>query len=398
MLVVALLTCVVAFNVDVFSGIISHDLLGTSLMCMSLIILMAILSFYNANVTSINYTPYTINLIIIIMLIGSYYLMTSTDLLTAVISLEVQSFAVYAITSIYRNDEGATSAGLMYFMLGAFSSGLVLLGISMIYATTGTTDISAIMAITSLSHSNMLIVGTTLTLSGFLFKITASPFHYWGPDVYDRVPTIITVLIAIMPKFGLFAFIVRMVTMMNYSDIHWLLTISVVLSFAFGSIVGLVQTRIKRMMAYSTINHIGWMIMSVSIGSMVGLGSFSFYILQYSLTTVLTFLCLIAIGYTKLMTSYANSSNDVGTINSMSGLYMRSVSLAIILAVSLYSAAGIPPMIGFYAKLSIMQAMLFNSQYLVAVVGILSSIVSAGFYLSVISVTVFFSPNSLSSK
>ena len=373
---------------SLFSEALAVDTIGTYLIISAFIIVSGVLSFYTSRVITTSGTPYTVVILIVIMLFGAYYLAISEDMITIAVSLEIQSFSLYALTTIYRWREGATSAGLMYFMLGAFSSGLVLLGLSIVYAYTGETVFSSLGILSLLTHDRFMTVALIMMMSGILFKVTAAPFHYWGPEVYDRVPTIITIFINIMPKFALFAFIVRFSNVLSGSDVISYLFMSVVLSWAFGSIVGLVQTRIKRLLAYSTVSHVGWILAAIAIGTTLGFGSFMFYLVQYSATSALTFLSLIALSLTQVINP-GKSESDVEYISSINGLYSRSVMFTLFIAITLFSAAGIPPIIGFYAKLSVMQALLYNSELMYVILGVMSSVISAGFYLSVISAMLF---------
>lgn len=375
---------------SLFNEAITVDQLGTYMVVSALIIVSLVLTLYNSQVITTTGTPYTLTLLVVIILVGAYYLAISSDMVTLAVSLEIQSFSLYALTALYRWREGATSAGLIYFILGAFSSGLVLLGLSIAYAYTGETVITQLTALTLLDTSGYMKTALIIILSGFLFKITAAPFHYWGPEVYDRVPTVITIFINIMPKFALLAIITRFSPVLASAGILSYLNMVVILSWAFGSIVGLVQTRIKRLLAYSTVSHVGWILAGVAIGSALGLGSFLFYFVQYSATTALSFLCLIGISYSIVLTGNSGKEvSDVEIISSINGLFTRSAIFTVIIAVTFFSAAGIPPMVGFYAKLSVMQAILYSSSPLYVAIGVISSVISAGFYLSVISAILF---------
>ena len=393
------------------SGSIVIDTMGTYMVVAALVVQLVVMAYHSTPVTTTMGTPYTVTILTGVLLVGSYYLIMSADMMTLVISLEVQSFSLYALSSVYRWREGATSAGLMYFMLGAFSSGLVLLGLSMTYVYAGQTDWASLVPLAVMTDDRLMATSLVVTMSGLLFKVTAAPFHYWGPEVYDRVPTVITVVINIMPKFALLAIIMRYTTLLDAIGIQTYLYMSAVASWVIGSVVGLVQTRIKRLLAYSTVSHVGWMLAAMACGTSMGLGSVMYYLLQYSLTSVLTFLTLIAMGTTLGLGGEGSGPNmtrgtpgtvnvggtntgltDVVLVSSMNGLYARSVVMTLAVAVTLFSAAGIPPLAGFYAKLSVMQAMLFDTSPLYIVVGVVSSVVSAGFYLSVIAAMLFNTP------
>ena len=369
-----------------FDGIVTTDALGMGAVGLVMATLAMCLMHYTSQGSNsgIHAASYTLVLLLGIMLLGSYTLATSSDLVTLALSLELQSFSVYAVTTLYRWRTGATAAGLMYFMLGAFSSGLVLLGVSLLYAYTGQTTYDSVISLSLQADTTWLAV--IVLLCGLLFKLAAAPFHYWGPTVYDNVPTTVTLIITLMPKAALLALLVRTSPLWS-GGVPSMLLACVVLSLTIGSVLGLVQTRIKRVLAYSTISHVGWMLLSLAVGGVLGLGSLGFYVAQYSFTTGLSLLVLIALGYTSVATGERSAVNpgDVESVKTLWGLYTQSISLSLLMGLSLLSAAGIPPLMGFYAKLSVIQAAMSHSQYLVVAVGIITSVVSAGFYLSVVA-------------
>ena len=384
-----------ASSTVLFDGLIVADALGIGTVALVMVTLAMTLVHYSDQQTGtgLHGAPYTLVLLLGILLIGSYYLATCDDLITLALSLELQSFAVYGVTTLYRWRAGATTAGLMYFMLGAFSSGLVLLGLSLLYAYTSQTGLDSIISLTLLPGSTYPWLALMVFLCGVLFKLAAAPFHYWAPSVYDNVPTSVTLLVALMPKAALLALLVR-TTPMWIGGVPSTLLACVLLSLLLGSVIGLAQTRIKRVLAYSTISHVGWMLLSLTIGGVLGLGALGFYLVQYSLTTGLSLLVLVALGFSQVATTETEGQNEgeVEGVKTLWGLYTHSIALSLVIGLSLFSAAGIPPMVGFYAKLAVIQAAMSHSQYPVVAVGVMTSVVSAGFYLSIVAGMAFKQP------
>ena len=379
-----------------FNGSVLVDTMGTYLTATLLALAVGILALYSSSVLEGTAAPYTLVVLLLILFVGAFYLATGGDLVTIAVALETQSFALYALAALYRWDEGSTSAGLMYFMLGAFSSGLVLLGLSMVYAYVGSTSLMDLMAHTALAGSGGYLKASLVVMTtGLLFKVAAAPVHYWAPEVYDRVPTVMTVVLNVLPKLALLGVLARLSPLLGAASLAPLMNLVAVLSWGFGSVVGLVQARFKRLLAYSTISHVGWMLAAITVGSSLGVGAFLFYLLQYSATSVLTFLALIALSVTGVVRvggGPTSSLKDVEWISSLNGLYARSVLLTVMLAATLFSAAGIPPLVGFYAKLAALQALLYGSSPLLVVLGVGASVVSAGYYLSVVAALTFNRP------
>jgi len=266
-------------------------------------------------------------LVILFILIGAMFLMSSCDLVSMFLSIELQSYGLYILATLYRNSEYATSAGLTYFLLGGLSSCFILLGSSLLYVNTGVTYLDGIYVLYSLSdsisseyltinydlvkekgkklneiYSNQPFNLALLILSvGYLFKVSSAPFHFWSPDVYDSLPTIVTTFVAIIAKISIFIFILDLVHYAKdrKSEFSWtdILLISSLLSLIIGTVVGLVQSRIKRLFAYSTISHVGFILLALSINSIESIQAFIFYLMQYSLSNLNFFFLLISLGY-----------------------------------------------------------------------------------------------------
>ncbi len=376
-----------------------------------------------------NKTATEYSLIVLFTTLGASLLISSADLVSMYLSIELQSFGLYILATLYRDSESATSAGLKYFLLGGLSSCLILLGAGLIYSFTGLTNFESIYSLISVSDvSNInqgLSLGLILIIVGFLFKIAAAPLHNWAPDVYDDSPTIVTIWLTIMPKISILILLLELQvqigfapnfegmasTISLFSDsntvlnnigtstldiIKNLLLISSLLSLIIGTVVGLAQTKIKRLLAYSTISHLGFILLALAINTEQSIDSMIFYIIQYSLTNLNTFLIIIALGYlvhnsiSKLNNQHAlqggGKENDINLISELKGQFFSNPLLSLSLTVSLFSMAGMPPLIGFFSKQFVLYSALQSGYYFMAIVAILVSVISASYYLKIIRV------------
>ncbi len=249
-------------------------------------------------------------LILLFIINGALFLVSTSDLVSIFLSIELQSYGLYLLSTIYRNSELATSGGLTYFLLGGLSSCFILLASSLLYSNSGTTNLDGLYVITSLSDiandtSNALIYWykfdyinySLLILSiGFLFKVSAAPFHFWSPYVYDAIPTVVTTFVAIVAKISIFIFLLELVHYTSNSlynfEFTWTISllISSLLSLIIGSVLGLSQFRIKRLFAYSTISHLGFILLALSINTIESIEGFIFYLMQYSISNLNAFL------------------------------------------------------------------------------------------------------------
>jgi NADH-ubiquinone oxidoreductase chain 2 len=387
------------------------------------------------------------SLIVLFSTLGSCLLISCSDLISMYLSIELQSFGLYILSTLYRESESSTSAGLKYFLLGGLSSCIILLGSGLIYAYTGLTNFESIYSLISVCEYNYIVQGLSLGLIlivvGFLFKIAAAPLHNWSPDVYDDTPTIVTIWLTIMPKIAILILLLELYTQIgnivgettliintsgyaeiiqnlnlstisNISNITSqsinnifgdssmyilknLLLISSLLSLIIGTVVGLAQTRIKRLLAYSTISHIGFILLALAINTEQSIDSLIFYIIQYTLTNLNIFLIIIALGYIIKSGSYSNKNNsnytlysgdekDIKFISEFKSQFFLNPILSLSLAVCLFSMAGIPPLMGFFSKLFVLYSAVQNGYYFISIVAILVSVVSASYYLKIIKV------------
>jgi len=329
--------------------------------------------YQSLNVISIQHFPREYGLITLMSLLGSSLLISSSDLISLYLSLELQSFALYILASIYRNSEDALSASLKYFLLGSLSSCFILLGCSLIYSYTGMTSLDSIISLLyvfnnpSLQHS--ILLALVFIFIGFFFKVGAAPLHHWSPDVYDQSPSIITLWLTIMPKLALIIFIFGLYLDLGhpsltpfFSYLKNLILIISILSLIIGSTVGLTQIKIKRLLAYSTISHLGFIFLAFAINTEQSIESFIFYLIQYSITNLNIFLIIIALGLifnsyplaklpnlTHLYSDVKNMSNDningnendIQYIKELQGIFFENPILSLSLSICFFSMAGI---------------------------------------------------------
>jgi len=360
-------------------------------------------------------------LILLFIITGAVFLVSTSDLVSIFISIELQSYGLYLLSTLYRNSEQATSGGLTYFLLGGLSSCFILLGTSLLYANSGTTNLDGIYVITSISdlendNSNNILywyksyyINFSLLIFsvGFLFKVSAAPFHFWSPDVYDAIPTIVTTFVAIVAKISIFILLLELVhytsnSLFNF-QFSWTssLLVSSLLSLIIGTVVGLAQFRIKRLFAYSTISHVGFILLALSINSIESIQAFIFYLIQYSISNLNAFIILISIGFSyywyvndsKEFKELADKNNSpIQLINQLKGYFYINPVLSLSLVITIFSFVGIPPLMGFFAKQMVLSAALDSGFIFLTLVAILTSVISAVYYLNIIKQVFFQTP------
>nr|YP_009710560.1 NADH dehydrogenase subunit 2 [Amanita pseudoporphyria]QFZ98509.1 NADH dehydrogenase subunit 2 [Amanita pseudoporphyria] len=430
-------------GIGIYSGLFHitqvSQLIEVFLLVIGSLILIAWPLKQNTENTSIILNSYSTDysLIVLFSTLGSCLLISCSDLISMYLSIELQSFGLYILSTLYRESESSTSAGLKYFLLGGLSSCIILLGSGIIYAYTGLTNFESIYSIISVSGYNYILqglsLGLILILVGFLFKIAAAPLHNWSPDVYDDTPTIVTIWLTIMPKISIIILLLELHTQIgiiggetnliintsgyaellgslnletisNLSNITShslisivgdssmnilknLLLISSLLSLIIGTVVGLAQTRIKRLLAYSTISHIGFILLALAINTEQSIDSLIFYIIQYTITNLNIFLIIIALGYIiKSSSNKDYTMKDIKYISEFKGQFFSNPLLSLSLAVCLFSMAGIPPLMGFFSKQFVLYSAVQNGYNFISIVAILASVVSASYYLKIIKV------------
>jgi proton-translocating NADH-quinone oxidoreductase chain N len=325
------------------------------------------------------------------------FLLSAQDFISMYLSIELQSLAFYIMAALKRDSEFSTEAGLKYFILGAFSSGLLVFGCSLIYGFTGTVEFAELAKLFSCGWEQPLIstpswrgceLGIIFLLIGFLFKLTAVPFHMWAPDVYEGAPTAVTAFFAITPKVSLLLVLIRLLyqTFFDYmAEWQALLIFSSLASMLLGSLAGLSQQRIKRLLAYSSIGHVGYLLVALCCGSLEGLQAVTLYLVIYMIMTTNIFAVILAPLRRSLLDGverikYTTDFAMLGRINPL---------LATALTVSMFSLAGIPPLAGFYGKAFLFWAALSSSQYLLAFIGIATSAISCFYYIRLVKIMYF---------
>jgi NADH-quinone oxidoreductase subunit N len=323
--------------------------------------------------------------LIILSTVGMLVMISSGDLISLYLGLELMSLPLYVVASIDRDSVRSTEAGLKYFVLGALSSGMLLYGCSLIYGFTGTVNFAGIAKATTASGIG-LTFGLVFLFAGLCFKVSAVPFHMWTPDVYEGAPTPVTAFFAAAPKVAAIALFVRAaVTAFPGIIIQWqqILVFVSIASMGLGSFAAIGQRNIKRLMAYSSIGHMGYALIGLAAGTAEGVQGVLVYIAIYLAMTLGTFACIIAMRRT---------TGPVEQIADLAGLARTRPAMAFFLAMLLFSLAGIPPLAGFFAKFYVFLAAIKAGLYTLAVIGVLASVVGAYYYLLIVKTMYFDEP------
>ena len=321
-------------------------------------------------------------ILVICAVLGMMVMISSNDLIVFYIGLELQSLSLYVLSSFNRDEVKSSEAGLKYFVLSALSSGLLLYGCSLIYGFSGSTNFE-IIANNLDSDQYVLTFGIVFILVGLAFKISAVPFHMWAPDVYEGSPTSVTLFFTIVPKIAALTVFIRFlyVPFINLID-QWqmILIFLSIASMVFGAVAAIGQKNIKRLIAYSSISHIGYALAGLTTGTNEGIQSSVIYITIYFVMNLGLFSCLLML---KRNDQYHETLDD------LSGLSKNHPLLSLSLLVILFSLAGIPPLAGFFAKFYVFMAVIEQSMYFLAIVGLLSTVIAAFYYLRIIKIIYF---------
>jgi NADH-quinone oxidoreductase subunit N len=326
--------------------------------------------------------------LIVIAALGMLMMVSANDLMSLYMGLELQSLALYVLAAFNRDTVKSTEAGLKYFVLGALASGMLLYGSSLVYGYTGTTDFATIAAKFADGGEPGLgmIIGIVFVLAGLAFKVSAVPFHMWTPDVYEGAPTPVTALFAVAPKIAAIALFLRV---MNgpFGDLtaQWqqIVIFVSILSMALGAIAAIAQDNIKRLMAYSSIGHIGYALIGLAVGDAMGARGTLFYMAVYLFMNVGAFACIL---------SMRRDGRQVTKISELAGLSRNNPMMAAVLALFMFSMAGIPPAAGFLGKLFVFWAAVDAGLYTLAVLGVVASVIGAFYYLRIIKIMYFDEP------
>ena len=326
--------------------------------------------------------------LIVLSTLGMLLMISANSLLSLYLALELQSLALYVVAAINRESLRSTEAGLKYFVLGALSSGMLLYGMSLVYGFTGHIGFQEIAAaLTAEGRSLGLVFGLVFILAGLAFKISAVPFHMWTPDVYEGAPTPVTAFFAAAPKVAAMAMLVRIVIEAFepvVADWQQVIVFISIASMLLGAFADIGQRNIKRLMAYSSIGHMGYALVGLASGSMAGVRGVALYMLIYMVMTLGTFACILAMR--------RKEGGNVEDINDLAGLSSTNPFMATVLTILMFSLAGIPPMAGFFAKYFVFMAAIEAHLYALAIIGVLASVVGAYYYLRIIKVMWFDEP------
>ena len=363
------------YLIDEFSSFLKILILGSSAFA---------LFFTNQYIKDNKIDKFEYPILILTAILGMFVMVSSNNLIGLYLGIELQSLSLYVLAALNRDSVKSTEAGVKYFVLGALSSGLLLYGCSLVYGFTGSTNYYVIAE--NYTSSNLaLSFGLVFILVGLAFKISAVPFHMWTPDVYEGAPTSVTAFFALAPKVAGFGAIIRILYIAFGNVVNEWQTILIFISIAsmiLGAVAAIGQTNIKRLMAYSSISHMGYALAGVTTGTNEGISSSILYIFLYVVMNIGSFVCIILM---KRKTVYLENIRD------LSGLSKNHPVVAFSFTVILFSLAGIPPLAGFFAKFYIFMAVIKSNLFALAIIGLITSVVSAFYYLRIIKI-IYFDP------
>ena len=385
LLIASIITLNETFSIDrvtLFNNSVVIDHMSSLMKIITLIGAFLVLVISSAYLKSFKIFKIEYPVLILSSVLGMMVMISSNDLMVFYMGLELQSLALYVLATFNRDQLKSSEAGLKYFVLSALSSGLLLYGCSLIYGFSGSTNFNVISSQLN-SNEYVLTFGIVFILVGLAFKISAVPFHMWAPDVYEGSPTSVTLFFTMVPKIAALTVFIRFlyVPFLNLIDQWQMIIIFLsIASMLFGAIAAIGQTNIKRLVAYSSIGHIGYTLAGLATGSNEGIQSSIIYISIYVIMNLALFSCLLML---KRNDQYYEDIDD------LSGLSKNHPLLSLSLLVILFSLAGIPPLAGFFAKFYIFTAVLEQSMYFLAIVGLLSTVVAAFYYLRIIKIMYF---------
>jgi len=388
-LIILLITAVITFNETLgieetllFNNSVNIDYLSSFMKIVTLIAAFLVLVISSNYLRTFKIFKIEYPILILSSVLGMMVMISSNDLIVFYMGLELQSLALYVLATFNRDQLKSSEAGLKYFVLSALSSGLLLYGCSLIYGFTGSTNFNLIAEQLN-SNEYALTFGIVFILVGLAFKISAVPFHMWAPDVYEGSPTSVTLFFTMVPKIAALTVFIRFlyVPFLNLID-QWqiILIFLSIASMLFGAIAAIGQTNLKRLIAYSSIGHVGYALAGLATGSNDGIQNSIIYIIIYILMNLGLFSCLLMM---KRNNEYYEDIED------LSGLSKNHPILSLSLLIILFSLAGIPPLAGFFATFYIFKSVLEQSMYFLAIVGLLSTVVAAFYYLRIIKIIYF---------
>ena len=365
---------------QIFNGFFVIDSFGSFMKSLLLIGTSIILYMYITLNKDQSIQKIEFPILIILSLIGMMFMVSANDLLSLFLSMELQSLALYILVSFSKEEHNSSEAGLKYFVIGSLSTCIFLFGASLIYGYFGTTNFAEISKLLTQANdiSLILIIGVIFILVSLSLKISAAPFHMWTPDVYQGSSTIITAFLSVVPKVAAFSVLIRfLVFPFGEINVDWskIIIILSIFSMIIGSLGALFQTELKRLFAYSTINHVGFMLIGLTPGSEDGIIAISIYLILYLLMNLGVFLIIL---------NLRRDNINVTQIKDLSGYFSNNPFMACCMAIFAFSMAGIPPLAGFLGKLIVLNVAIDNNLFYLAIIGVLSSVIAAFYYLRII--------------
>ena len=377
-----------------FSGMFVGDLMSSVLKLLSYLSVMVVLVYSRPYLLARGLLRGEFFALTLFSTLGMMVMISANHLLTLYLGLELMTLSLYAMVALQRDSAVATEAAMKYFVLGALASGMLLYGMSMLYGATATLEITELAQQIADGQviPAVLVFGLVFTVAGLGFKLGAVPFHMWVPDVYHGAPTAVTLMVSSAPKIAAFAFFMRLFAQALGAEVlveEWrqMLMVMAVLSLVIGNITAIVQTNLKRMLAYSTISHMGFVLLGVLSGEEIGYSAAMFYVITY---------VLMNLGAFGMILMLSRSGFEAENLDDFRGLNQRSPWYAFMMLLFMFSMVGVPPMVGFYAKLAVLQALLTAGYLKLAVVAILLSVVGAFYYLRLVKLMYFDAPQDTS--
>lgn len=371
--------------VRALGGLVVDDMLSDVLKLVSTVTISVMLFYSRGYLAARGLFRGEILVLTLISLLGMMVMISAASFLTLYLGLELLALCLYTMVAMHRTSNAASEAAMKYFVLGALASGMLLYGMSMIYGATGSLDIFVIArkVLAGGAHGGILVFGLIFVVSGIAFKLGVVPYHMWVPDVYHGAPTAVTLLIGTAPKLAAFAFTLRLLAVaLAGLEFDWqgMLVVLSLLSMILGNVIAIAQTNIKRMLAYSTIANMGYMLLGFLAANLAGYGAAMFYVVAYVVASLASF------GMVMLL---SREGFEADRIDDFRGLNQRSPWWAFVMLLVMFSLAGIPPTLGFYAKFAVIEAAVGAGFIWLAVVAVLASLVGAFYYLRIVKVMYF---------
>ena len=370
------------YSEKVFLGSFSKDSFSDFIKILILVSSVFVLFTTQNFINNVKISKFEYPILILLSILGMFFMVSANDLILFYLGLELQSLALYILASINRSDLRSTESGIKYFVLSALSSGLLLYGCSLLYGFTGSTNYELIQ--TQIANNNIgALFATVFIIVGLAFKVSAVPFHMWTPDVYEGSPTSVTNFFAVVPKIAGIAVIIRFMDVpfkMILSEWQLIVIFLSIASMILGAVAAIGQKNIKRLLAYSSIGHVGYILAGISTGEIYGYSSSLIYLTIYVVMNLGAFSCLY---FMRVNSTYTENIED------LSGLSKNNPFLAFSFLIIFFSLAGIPPLGGFFAKFYVFIAVIESELYFLAIVGLVTTVISAFYYLKIIKIIYF---------